>query len=478
PLYINASDDGAGIKEIHYIIDGVEHVAYENVVTNIVGNDGWYTIEYYSIDNVRNEEEHHVVTYYLDNTPPTTTIILNPSSPDGENGWYRSNVTVSFSSNDVTGVSKIYYKIDNSAWNVYSHPILLEGNIYHVYYYAIDSVGNSEVVHYREIKIDFTPPAARFVAAPPHLGNSGDVYFEWESDDAEAIYSYKLENYSEWSSWSYDRDCRFRLGEGNYTFKLRAKDEAGNEASISYNFSINFSLLVTAFNAYPRKNEWIGLNSSINFTIRRAITYYRIWHNGWNPAPGTGEGKGNNFTLYDENFTLWSLGYRTEGKYYIEFYSVVGEVIEETRNESIMVDRIPPTVAIHFPENITCKPNITLEINAIDSNGIKSITLYYSYSKSKNWSEWNEMQSNKFNFSDAGFYAFKVKCEDYFGNANYSDIVVIKFYEPDLNNDGMVNIFDIVELTNYWDSNSYIYDLNGDGRVGYDDVALIFKSWK
>ncbi|MCD6448160.1 MAG: hypothetical protein J7L58_03845, partial [Thermoplasmata archaeon] len=449
-----------------------------SIIIHLSGNDGLHTIEYYSLDNVGNEEEHHVVTYYLDNSSPTTSIILNPSLPDGENGWYRSNVTISFSSYDATGVSKIYYKINSSAWKVYSYPILLGENVYYIYYYAVDRVGNNETIHYRRIKIDYTPPAVRFVAVPPRLGNSGDVYFEWESDDEEAIFSYKLENHSGWSSWSYNRSCKFRLGEGNYTFKLKAKDVAGNGAIATYNFSVNFSLLLTTLNIHPRKNEWIGLNSSINFTIRGAITYYRIWHNGWNPMPKHGKGKDNNFTLYDGNFTLWNLGYTTGGKYYIEFYSVVDQIVEETRNESMMVDKMLPSVAIHFPENVTCKPNITLRINASDSNGIKSITLYYSYSKSKNWSEWNEMQSNKFNFSDVGFYAFKAKCEDYFGNTNYSDIVVIKFYEPDLNNDGMVNIFDIVKLTNYWGSRSYIYDLNGDGTVGYDDIILLFKNLK
>jgi hypothetical protein len=29
-----------------------------------------------------------------DTTPPVTTISFNPPEPDGENGWYVSNVTV------------------------------------------------------------------------------------------------------------------------------------------------------------------------------------------------------------------------------------------------------------------------------------------------------------------------------------------------------------------------------------------------
>ena len=65
---------------------------------------------------------------------------------------------------------------------------------------------------------------------------------------------------------------------------------------------------------------------------------------------------------------------------------------------------------------------------------------------------------------------------DLLGNENFSE-AIIRFYNPDLNNDSRVNIFDVVKLTNYWGSNSYFYDLNGNGNVGFEDIAILFKNW-
>ncbi|MCD6572498.1 MAG: hypothetical protein J7K95_00175, partial [Thermoplasmata archaeon] len=461
------------------------HIAYGNVVINITGNDGWHNIEYYSIDALGNEEQHHVATYYLDNTPPTTTLLPLPSQPNGENGWYISNISINFSSHDNgTGVKAIYYKIGNQDWKNFEGTFILEEGNYTLYYYAVDEVGNEEVIHIKKIKIDCTPPHAWLIKSPLHIWSNESVYFEWRSDDANTLYSYKMENYSGWSEWSNAENCSFILEEGNYTFLLKAKDIAGNENILSYSFSINFSFLLTSIQINPRYGEWIGLNSSINFTCNRNGTiYYRIWHNGWHPSVHAGTGKGNNFTVYHENFTLWSLGYTEGGIYYIEFYSMADGITEKTRNESFKVDSIKPAIHICIEENLTCRHNINIQINSSDDFGIGNISIYYSYSKNRSWNDWNlvgvtdnDKCNFSFNFSRVGFYAFMVRCMDLLGNENFSE-AIIRFYNPDLNNDSRVNIFDVVKLTNYWGSNSYFYDLNGNGNVGFEDIAILFKNW-
>ncbi|MCD6572668.1 MAG: lamin tail domain-containing protein, partial [Thermoplasmata archaeon] len=239
PLYINASDDGAGLKEIHYIIDGVEHIAYGNVVINITGNDGWHNIEYYSIDALGNEEQHHVATYYLDNTPPTTTLLLLLSQPNGENGWYVSNVSINFSSHDNgTGVKVIRYWI-NSSWKNFSQPFILNEGIYAIKYHAEDFLGNEEVEKEKEIKVDYDAPAILFTPVQSSWTNSNISVNISLQDSFSGLLMYRYawtQNVSipsSWNSWhnisgySYNT-IKTQSGEGEWYLHVEACDNAGN----------------------------------------------------------------------------------------------------------------------------------------------------------------------------------------------------------------------------------------------------------
>lgn len=53
-----------------------------------------------------------------DTVGPQTQASLDPASPDGSNGWYRSPLEVTLSSSDdLSGVKTIYWKLDSGAWN-------------------------------------------------------------------------------------------------------------------------------------------------------------------------------------------------------------------------------------------------------------------------------------------------------------------------------------------------------------------------
>ena len=52
-----------------------------------------------------------------DTTAPATSYVKTPSSPDGNNGWYKSVVTFDLTATDLeSGVKEINYKIDTGAW--------------------------------------------------------------------------------------------------------------------------------------------------------------------------------------------------------------------------------------------------------------------------------------------------------------------------------------------------------------------------
>ncbi|HUS98868.1 MAG TPA: hypothetical protein VMY59_00930 [Candidatus Thermoplasmatota archaeon] len=96
-----------------------------------------------------------------DTTPPVTTISLNPPEPDGENGWYVSNVTVILNAtDDISGVNITQYRIDCGSWQIYTEPFILvdDGNDICIEFYSIDNTGNQEEVESAVIDIDKTKP--------------------------------------------------------------------------------------------------------------------------------------------------------------------------------------------------------------------------------------------------------------------------------------------------------------------------------
>lgn len=82
---------------------------------------------------------------------------------------------------------------------------------------------------------DTIPPETEIIEGPSGTINYNDVKFVWRGKDdntptSELVYSYKLEGYdSGWSPWTSSTSKEYKnLPNGDYTFKVKAKDKAGN----------------------------------------------------------------------------------------------------------------------------------------------------------------------------------------------------------------------------------------------------------
>jgi len=95
-----------------------------------------------------------------DTTPPVTTCTLDPPEPDGDNGWYISNVTVTLNAtDDLSGVNVTYYRINNGTLETYTEPFKVKADGIHlVEFYSVDNAGNKEEVKSAELYIDQTKP--------------------------------------------------------------------------------------------------------------------------------------------------------------------------------------------------------------------------------------------------------------------------------------------------------------------------------
>ena len=99
-----------------------------------------------------------------DTTPPITTHTLDPPTPDGDNGWYVSDVNVTLNAtDDMSGVKEIKYKV----WGGVTRTIIGDNGSFivddedediSVEYWGIDNAGNEESHNKFYIAMDQTGP--------------------------------------------------------------------------------------------------------------------------------------------------------------------------------------------------------------------------------------------------------------------------------------------------------------------------------
>jgi len=99
-----------------------------------------------------------------DITPPITTHTLDPPTPDGDNGWYVSDVIVTLNAtDDMSGVKEIKYKVDGGATQTIigdngTFIVNSDKDNLPIEYWAIDNADNYESHHIFTIDMDQTDP--------------------------------------------------------------------------------------------------------------------------------------------------------------------------------------------------------------------------------------------------------------------------------------------------------------------------------
>ena len=219
-----ASDATSGVAGISFRIDGGPWTTFAG---SFAIGDGVHALEYFATDVAGNGEATHAVTVFVDSSPPTTN--SNVSGTQGNNGWYASNAMVSLSSTDaVSGVASITYRVDNGSWSAYSGVFELSEGRHHVDYFATDIAGNQEAPQGRSVSIDTTPPTTTLTLNGT-LGADGwytsNVTVAFAASDATsgvAMILYQVDG-GAWQTYAYP----FLLGDGPHTLAYYAIDVAG-----------------------------------------------------------------------------------------------------------------------------------------------------------------------------------------------------------------------------------------------------------
>lgn len=162
------------LKEIHYIVNGVETVVPGNTATINLTTDGNYTIKYFAVSTTgipSASQEEFYTGVIIDRTAPAISSTITGTA--GAGGGYTSDVTVTITATDANTFA-INYTLDGLTTRVNSPAIVTittEG-VHTLSYSADDMFGNTSPTTNQTINIDKTAP---FVAATTPVDSATGV---------------------------------------------------------------------------------------------------------------------------------------------------------------------------------------------------------------------------------------------------------------------------------------------------------------
>jgi len=175
----------------------------------------------------------------VDNEAPNSQHTIDPATPDGLNGWYVSDVTVSFTADDGTevwqsGVDHIEYKVNGGSVQTGDSVTLTTDGDNDVEYRAVDNIGNVEGWNsVTTIQIDQTVPNVELTWESP---DNVDVIFTATCSDATSGMDYVEFYLNDGLTFTapaapYEWTVVWSPGLKNAEFKAKAFDMAGNFAT-------------------------------------------------------------------------------------------------------------------------------------------------------------------------------------------------------------------------------------------------------
>ncbi|REJ06520.1 S-layer homology domain-containing protein [Halobacillus trueperi] len=274
---LSSSDGLSGVSKTEYRVNEKEWVTYDTSI--LVEEEGSNNVEFRSIDHAGNVEATQSKVIKVDKTAPVTTAEEVPVD------WSSQDVALTLSSSDeLSGVSSIEYKINDGDWKDYSDPIKLdqEGSTT-IEYRSIDNVGNVEEVQSETIKLDKTAPVTSVNGVPEKWANKATEIILTAKDQLSGVAAieYRM-NEGEWTDYS--GPITFQQ-QGENVIDYRSVDTAGNVEEFK-SITVKYDDHAPQTSAGNVGDQWH--NSEVEVTLSStdtlsgvAKTEYRINEGEW-----------------------------------------------------------------------------------------------------------------------------------------------------------------------------------------------------
>jgi DNA-binding beta-propeller fold protein YncE len=166
--------------------------------------------------------------------PPFTALTTNPSTPDGNNGWFKTNPTITLTPNRTTTTK---YRWGSGSWQTYSGSFTAPLGQNTLSYYSTDA-GGTETTKQQAFKVDSVKPSTVLTAPAISTNVSKTTTFKvkWSgADTLSGVASYDVQYKLAGRSWQKFKtnttatSAAFKGIAGNsYYFRAITKDKAGN----------------------------------------------------------------------------------------------------------------------------------------------------------------------------------------------------------------------------------------------------------
>jgi len=473
---------------------------------NLTPEDGLKTV-YAKMKNEVGEAGPVNATITLDTTSPYVSVTVIPSTPDGLNGWYITNVTINLTATDNTSmVDKILYRIQSNAswgnWMLYDENITLkEDGIYYIEYNVTDIAGNkaNNANNLFEVKIDKTEPDAASMSViingnKNYTNNLTIVLTLSANDTTSGVKNMSLSNDGiNWTKKEFASSYEWNLSSGEdgirYVY-FKVTDWAGNTVLEPINDTIILDTLpptsthtmspevpdgnwteenvTVTINGYDTSGP-SGANSDV-FQVAYKIGTYSASAGRWDWGTWNFESNGHEIPFADE------------GTYKVEYKAIdnAGNTGATGTTTVFKVDKVAPTVEIKLsPEvpngdNGWYKTMVTVKITGVDDGSRLSVINYY------NGTAWNKSTTSpvEFTINVDGTCTVKANATD---NANRTSDVVNKTFKIDrIPPTGTILINENASYTNTTTVTLRLSgnDTNGVAFMCFSEDDVNYSEWK
>lgn len=333
-VVLMATDSGgSGVRSTYFNLDGSGWRPYWSPVA--VNEEGNHTLLYYSADNAGNTEATRSMTLKIDLTAPSSDYSIEGTL--GQDGWYVSSTSINLSASDaISGLARIFYRMDGSGWSEFSDVLsLTEEGTHLVERYAQDVAGTNESARSFTLKIDRSPPSAGALldgaASPGSWFNSSVEVNLTAMDDLSGLLGirYRLDG----GPWTEFQGEVAVVAEGEHALEYYAIDRAGLISEVqNLIFGIDrtkpqLQVLMTGNHSqgWFTEEARIELNASDNASGLESLTYAV---NGSSPIQ------------YDGPFSLG------DGTYQLSFqaWDLAGNVVNQAMQ--VKVDLLAPQTSM------------------------------------------------------------------------------------------------------------------------------------